>query len=518
MDSHGLSRREFLRSSGAAAAAVAAGGVIGLGPDAARASSAERTTLPEYERYDGLGLAALVKARQVSAAELLNAAMERAEQRNPATNAIVNRMYDQAQAAIAAGLPTGPFTGVPYLLKDLGPLYAGTVTTFGCGIFRNFVADHDSEIVVRMKRAGLVIFGKTHSPEFGLSTSSESRLFGATHNPWNPGYSAGGSSGGSAAAIAAGILPMAHGTDGGGSIRIPASCCGLFGLKPTRARTPFGPDFGERWSGLASAHAITRSVRDSAALLDATAGPDVGDPYWAPPPTRPYLAEVGADPGRLRIAFTTKAWNAHAVDPECVAAVAEAAKLCESLGHHVEEASPAVDEAARAKAVGIIVTSQTRAVLQRAEAILGRPVTQEDVEIITWGYAEFGRQFSGSDYAGAIDVLHRTGRVVGRFFTAHDILLTPTMCTPPHKLGVISMMRTDVDAYRAVLFGDIAFTSLSNASGNPAMSVPLHWSTDGLPVGVQFVAPFGDEATLFRLAAQLESAQPWENRRPPPAR
>jgi Asp-tRNA(Asn)/Glu-tRNA(Gln) amidotransferase A subunit family amidase len=311
---------------------------------------------------------------------------------------------------------------------------------------------------------------------------------------------------------------MAHGTDGGGSIRIPASCCGLFGLKPTRARTPFGPDFGERWSGLASAHAITRSVRDSAALLDATAGPDVGDPYWAPPPTRPYLAEVGADPGRLRIAFTTKAWNAHAVDPECVAAVAEAAKLCESLGHHVEEASPAVDEAARAKAVGIIVTSQTRAVLQRAEAILGRPVTQEDVEIITWGYAEFGRQFSGSDYAGAIDVLHRTGRVVGRFFTAHDILLTPTMCTPPHKLGVISMMRTDVDSYRAALFGDIAFTSLSNASGNPAMSVPLHWSTDGLPVGVQFVAPFGDEATLFRLAAQLESAQPWQNRRPPPAR
>jgi amidase/6-aminohexanoate-cyclic-dimer hydrolase len=423
-------------------------------------------------------------------------------------------MYDQAQAAITAGLPTGPFTGVPYLLKDLGPLYTGTVTTFGSSIFRNFVADHDSELVVRMKRAGLVIFGKTHSPEFGLSTSSESRLFGATHNPWNSEYSAGGSSGGSAAAIAAGILPMAHGTDGGGSIRIPASCCGLFGLKPTRARTPFGPDFGERWSGLASAHAITRSVRDSAALLDATAGPDVGDPYWAPPPSRPYSAEVGADPGRLRIAFTTKAWNGHAVDPECVAAVAEAAKLCESLGHHMEEASPAVDEAARAKAVGIIVTSQTRAVLQRAEAILGRPVTQEDVETITWGYAEFGRQFSASDYAGAIDVLHRTGRVVGRFFTGHDILLTPTMCTPPHKLGVISMMRTDVDAYRVALFGDIAFTSLSNASGNPAMSVPLHWSTDGLPVGVQFVAPFGDEATLFRLAAQLESAQPWANRRP----
>ncbi len=515
MDSNGLSRREFLRTTGLTAAVVAAGGFISLGRDSARASAAGRTTLPDYDRYDGIGLAGLVKARQASSGELLELAMQRVEQRNPATNAVVNRMYDQAKAAIAAGLPTGPFTGVPYLLKDLGPLYAGTVSTFGSSIFRNFVPDHDSEMVVRMKRAGLVIFGKTHSPEFGLSTSSESRLFGATHNPWNPEYSAGGSSGGSAAAVAAGMLPMAHGTDGGGSIRIPASCCGLFGLKPTRARTPFGPDFGERWSGLASAHAITRSVRDSAALLDATSGPDIGDPYWAPPPSRPYLAEVGADPGRLRIAFTTKAWNGHAVDPECVAAVAKAAKLCESLGHHLEEASPAIDEAARSKAVRIIVTSQTRAVLQRAVAVLGREATPEDVETITWGYAEFGRQFSASDYAGAIDVLHRTGRVVGRFFTRYDMLLTPTMCTPPHKLGVISMMRTDTDAYREALFGDIAFTSPFNTSGNPAMSVPLHWSPTGLPVGVQFVAPFGDEATLFRLAAQLEAAQPWADRRPP---
>jgi Asp-tRNA(Asn)/Glu-tRNA(Gln) amidotransferase A subunit family amidase len=470
--------------------------------------------MPDYERYDGIGLAGLVKARQVSADELLEVAIRRVEQRNPATNAVVNRMYDQAKAAIAAGLPTGPFTGVPFLLKDLGPLYTGTVTTFGSSIFRNFVADHDSEIVTRLKRAGLVIFGKTHSPEFGLSTSSESRLFGATRNPWNPEHSAGGSSGGSAAAIAAGMLPMAHATDGGGSIRVPASCCGLFGLKPTRARTPYGPDFGERWSGLATSHALTRSVRDSAALLDATAGPDIGDPYWAPPPSRPYLFEVGADPGRLRIAFTTKAWNGHPVDPECAAAVAGAAKLCESLGHHPEEASPAIDEAARGKAVGIIVTAQTRAALQRAAAILGREVTPEDVETITWGYAEYARQFSASDYAGAIDVLHRTGRVVARFFTRYDILLTPTTCTPPHKLGVISLMRTDTDAFHKALFGDIAFTSPFNTSGNPAMSVPLHWSSAGLPIGVQFVAPFGDEARLFRLAAQLEASQPWTDRRP----
>jgi len=408
MGLNGMNRREFLRRTGLAAAAAVAAGAGGLRSDPAAAKS-DKSTLPDYDQYDGVGLAELVKTRQVSADELLEVAIERVEQRNPGTNAVVNRMYDQAKAAIAAGLPSGPFTGVPYLLKDLGPLYAGTVTTFGCSIFRNFVPDHDSEVVLRMKRAGLVIFGKTHSPEFGLSTSSESRLFGATHNPWNPEHSAGGSSGGSAAAIAAGMVPMAHATDGGGSIRIPASCCGLFGLKPTRGRTPFGPDYGERWSGLASGHAVTRSVRDSAALLDATAGPDIGDPYWAPPPSRPYLAEVGADAGHLRIAFTTKAWNGHAVDAECVAAVAGAAKLCGSLGHYVEEASPPIDEAARAKAVAIIVTSQTRAVLQRAAVILGREVTREDVEAITWAYAEFGRQFSASDYAVAIDTLHRTG-------------------------------------------------------------------------------------------------------------
>ena len=517
MDPKGLSRREFLRTTGMAAAAITASGATSLASEAGPATSASRTALPDYDRYDGIGLAGLVKARQVSAGELLEMAIERVDQRNPVINAVVSRMYDEARTTIGAGLPTGPFTGVPYLVKDLGLWYAGTVTTFGSSIFRNFVADHDSEIVTRLKRAGLVIFGKTHSPEFGLSTSSESRLFGATRNPWNPEYSAGGSSGGSAAAIAAGVLPMAHATDGGGSIRIPAACCGLFGLKPTRARTPFGPDFGERWSGLATSHAITRSVRDSAALLDATSAPDIGDPYWAPPASRPYLVEVGAAPGRLRIAFTTRAWNGHAVDPECVAAVAGAAKLCEGLGHHVEEASPAIEEAARGKAVGIIVTAQTRAALQRAEAVLGRQATPEDVETITWGYAEYARQFFASDYAGAIDVLHRTGRAVGRFFTRYDILLTPTMCTPPHKLGVISLMRTDIDAFHDALFGDIAFTAPFNTAGNPAMSVPLHWPSAGLPVGVQFVAPFGGEATLFRLAAQLEAARPWANRRPPQA-
>jgi Asp-tRNA(Asn)/Glu-tRNA(Gln) amidotransferase A subunit family amidase len=403
---------------------------------------------------------------------------------------------------------------VPYLLKDIGPSYAGTISTFGSRAFRKFIPAQDSDIVVRLKQAGLVIFGKTHTPEFGLSTSSESRLFGATHNPWNLEYSAGGSSGGSAAAIASGMVPAAYASDGGGSIRIPASCCGLFGLKPTRARTPMGPEMGEGWSGMVIWHAITRSVRDSAALLDATAGAEIGDPYWAPPPKRSYQAEVGADPGRLRIAFTTKPWNLHEVDSECVDAVDGAAKLCEELGHHVEEALLEIDKSALADAVWIIITAQTRALLQRATPLLGRQATSEDVEAVTWAYSEYARQFSASDYAQAITTVHRTGRVVGRFFTAHDILMTPTMCTPPHKLGEVSMMRTDTEAYHDIVGGDVGFTQLFNASGNPAMSVPLHWSAEGLPVGVQFVAPFGDEATLFRLAGQLEAARPWANRRP----
>jgi amidase len=337
----------------------------------------------DYERYDGLGLAGLVKDGSVSATELLEAAIERVEQRNPAINAVVDRMYDQAKAAIAAGLPSGPFSGVPYLLKDIGPLYAGTITTMGSSAFRKFVPDQDSEMVVRLKRAGLVILGKTNTPEFGLSTSSESRLFGATHNPWNLEYSAGGSSGGSAAAIASGMVPMAYANDGGGSIRIPASCCGLFGLKPTRARTPVGPFQGEWLSGLAIAHVVTRSVRDSAALLDATAGAEIGDPYWAPPPKRCYQAEVGANPGRLRIAFTTKPWNLHEVDSECVDAVGEAAKLCQDLGHYVEESSPEVDQAALGKATWVITIAQTRARLPFVEKVLGRAATAEDFEPVT---------------------------------------------------------------------------------------------------------------------------------------
>jgi amidase len=339
--------------------------------------------LAEFERYNGLGLAELVQRREGAAEELLDAAILRVEERNPAVNAVVVRLYDEARAAIAAGLPLGPFTGVPYLLKDLDILYAGAVTSYGSQLFADAVADHDSELTTRLKRAGLIIFGKTNTPELGLATSTESRLFGATRNPWDSAYSAGGSSGGSAAAVAAGMVPMAHATDGGGSIRIPASCCELFGLKPTRGRNPMGPDVGEGWGGLAVAHAITRSVRDSAALLDATSGSAVGDPYCAPPPRGPFLAEVRADPGHLRIALTTTAWNGEVADPECVQAAVGAARLCEALGHYVEEARPEVDGEALGLASRIIVAANVRAELDGRAVVLGRPLSSEDVEKVT---------------------------------------------------------------------------------------------------------------------------------------
>ena len=417
-----------------------------------------------------------------------------------------------------AGLPAGPFTGVPYLLKDLGAHYSGAITSFGSRFFADYRADHDSELTARLKRAGLVIFGKTNTPELGLAPSTEPRLFGATRNPWHPAHSAGGSSGGAAAAVAAGMVPMAHATDGGGSIRIPASCCGLVGLKPTRARNPLGPDQGEGWGGASVAHAVTRTVRDSAALLDATSGPDVGDPYWAPPPAGPFLHEVGREPGRLRIALTTAPWNGQPVDPECAAAARVTATLCETLGHRVEEARPEIDAPALGLATRIIIGANIRTALEARAVVLGRELSAADVERVTWARAVDGCTYTAADYARAMGVVHRTGRVVARFFTEHDVLLSPTLCQPPYPLGVLDMMSQASEAYLAAVLASVGFTSLFNAAGNPAISMPLAWSQAGLPLGVQFVAPFGDEATLFRLAAQLEVAQPWADRRPAIAR
>jgi len=472
----------------------------------------------EFAGYDGLGLAQLVRRREVSPAELLDVAISQVEARNPELNAVICRLYDQARGAIAAGLPDGPFTGVPYLLKDIGAHYEGAVTSNGSLLFKDNVVDHDSEITVRLKRGGLVIFGKTNTPEMGLAPSTEPRLFGPTRNPWRLTHTAGGSSGGSAAAVAAGMVPMAHASDGGGSIRIPASCCGVFGLKPTRARNPMGPDAGEGWGSASTAHAVTRTVRDSAALLDVTSGPDVGDPYWAPPPARPFLDEVGRDPGRLRIAVTVTPWNGQPVHAECAEATMATARLCERLGHHVEEARPDIDAKAHGTATFTLVCANIRAALETRAAALGRELAASDVERLTWARATDGYRARASEYARSMTMIHRVGRQIARFFTRYDALLTPTMCQPPRPLGLLDLMTDNEEAYTQAVLGCIAFTSVFNSAGCPAMSVPLGWSRDGLPLGVQFAAPFGDEAGLFRLGAQLEAAQPWLDRRPPVGR
>ncbi len=469
----------------------------------------------EYEDFDALGLAALIARREVTAEEVLEAAIARTEARNPRINAVVHTMYDEARRTIAAGLPTAPLSGAPFMLKDLYALYTGAPISNGSRLFGGFVADHDLTLVARMRAAGLVVMGKTNTPEFGLNAATEPVVHGATRNPWNTARSAGGSSGGAAAAVAAGILPMAHATDGGGSIRIPAANCGLFGLKPTRGRNPSGPDIGEGWSGLASGHVVSRSVRDSAALLDAVAGPAPGDPYWAPPLARPLAEEVGADPGRLRIGLLTSAPSGVPVDPECVAATESAARLCEELGHDVEEASPEISIEAVLKALRTIVASNVRMVMDLRLRALGREQREGDVEAITALWAEEGLRASGADYARAVLAIHVTGRRFGQFFEDYDLLLSPTLAQPPLPLGAIDMMWDDMDRYYEALGNHIQFTPQFNAAGCPAATLPLHWTADRLPVGVQLGARFGDEATLIRISSQIEAARPWWDRRPP---
>src|SRR5438876_2131419 len=446
----------------------------------------------EFESYDGLGLARLVRSGDASAAELLDAAITRVEARNPELNAVVSPLYDQARAAIAAGLPDGPFTGVPYLLKDLGAHYTGAVTSYGSLLFKDFVADHDSEITIRLKRAGLVIFGKTNTPEMGLAPSTEPRLFGPTRNPWNVAFTAGGSSGGAAAAVAAGMTPMAHGGDGGGSIRIPASCCGVFGLKPTRGRNPMGPYVGEGWHGIAVEHALTRSVRDSAALLDVTQGPDLGAPYVAPAPARPYAEEARREPGRLRIAFSTRSLLGTAVHPDCVEAVRRAAALCEKLGHSVEEAAPEVDRKALSKAFLVLVAAETAAEIDSAAESMRKEPRPRDFEPGTWMLAQIGRKFRADELARAVHRMRAAGRELAGWFEKRDAFLTPTVAAPPLRVGALDQkpaekfalavlrafpsetaMRKLLDQIAEQAFEFAAFTPLANLTGQPAVSIPL---------------------------------------------
>ncbi len=471
--------------------------------------------LDEFAFLDATSQAELVRQKKVKPIELVDAAIERIERLNPALNAVVTPMYDEARAAATDDLPDGPFTGVPFLLKDLLGTYAGVRQTAGSAFLRDYVCDHDSELVARQKRAGLIVLGKTNTPEFGILPTTESRFLGPCRNPWDTGRTTGGSSGGSSAAVAAGLVPMAHANDGGGSIRIPASCCGLFGLKPTRARTPLGPDFGDVMNGLAIDHAVTRSVRDSAALLDATSGPDVGDPYFAPTPARPFLEEVGADPGRLRIAFSTEAATGVPVHADCVSAVQDAAALCADLGHEVVEAAPTVNVELFLRPFLVVWLSGVACSLDGAAFVTGQTLEPEKFEPLTWALYEIGRRHKASEYMLAVTALQMVAREVARFFEEYDVMITPTLAEPPVPLGSFdSTPDNPTQGFsRAAEFAP--FTPICNVTGQPAMSVPLFWTEDGLPVGTHFIGRFGDEATLFRLAAQLEAARPWADRRPP---
>jgi amidase len=490
----------------------------------------------EFDRFDGLGLAELVRKNEVNPSDLCEEAIRRIEQMNPKLNAVITPMYDIARKAVQAGLPEGPFSGVPFLLKDIIEEYAGVPLTMGSKAFRNYIPARDSEMVVRFKKSGVVILGKTNVPELGLLPVTEPELHGPARNPWNTDHTPGGSSGGSAAAVASGMVPLAAGNDGGGSIRIPASCCGLFGLKPTRGRNPLGPNVGELWQGAVVSHVLTRTVRDSAAMLDATQGPDAGAPYILPPPEHAYMQEIERDPGSLKIAFSTASPIGTPVHKECIKAVQEAARLLENLGHKVEEAQPDVNGKAVANSYLTMCFGEAAVVFDDMKAVLGRKPTPSDVETLTWTIGLLGRTLSAGDFAKAKREWGIAGRAMGRFHRKYDVYMTPTLAYPPARvgelqpkpyerlamkvvnalgLGVILKVLGLVDQMAETSFSKVPFTQLANLTGQPAMSVPLHWTMDGLPVGVHFMAAFGEEAMLFRLAAQLEKARPWFDKHAP---
>ena len=467
----------------------------------------------EYGDHDAVGLAALIRDRQVSETEVLDEVLARMRAVQPKLNAITHDMESFARQAIADGLPDGPFRGVPFMLKDLHVLYQGAPTHNGSNFYKDFIADHDTEIVARYKKAGLVTIAKTNSPEFGMCASTEPASHGPAPNPWDLTRTGGGSSGGSATAVAARVLPAAHATDGGGSIRIPAACCGLVGLKTTRGRNPTGPDALDSIQSVG--HVVSRSVRDSAHLLDCTAGPEFGAPNPPLPDTGPFAAELGKAPGKLRIAVSKRVMPGDTLDPACVDAVDKTAKLLESLGHIVEEADPGLDLDFIATFWRLNASVGAHVTLSRREAALGRKLTDRDVEPVTWAAYHAGAEISASDFSKGIQEVHLMGRRLAEFHQTHDLLLTPTLAQRPVKLGHLSMVVDDVDAYWDRLFRFIPFTPQQNFSGQPAISLPMHWSDDGLPIGIQLAAGFGDEATLLRVASQLERAAPWADRIPP---
>ena len=464
-----------------------------------------------FEAHDALAVAELIRSRRISAREVLDTSLEDLRKVNGTLNAITDFYEGELLEKSIAAAGDGPFHGIPFVVKQLMADCAGTPTTVGSRFFaKEPVAANDSAAVARMRRAGLVIVGRSNTSEFGLAPTTEPAFGGATVNPWRADLSPGGSSGGSAAVVAARALPMAHATDGGGSIRIPASLCDLFGLKPSRGRISLAP-IGETLAGAGAQLCVSISVRDSAALLDALAGGEPGDPYRAPETEGSFLDATKRGLGKLRVAFLRKPVGWQSMDPVLVAAVEHTAKRLEALGHHVEETTPAYDAAAAGEAFGTVMCANTFTNIQlRAN---GRVPGPGDLEPVTLLYAEKGRGVSAHDYIRAVQTFHRTGRQLGAFFERFDILLSPTIARTSLPLGTVRMDGS-LEQYEEGLAPMVAFTSVCNAAGVPAMSVPLEWTEDGLPVGMHFVARYGAEATLLSLAAQLEQAHPWRERRP----
>jgi amidase len=488
-----------------------------------------------YDDHDALGLAELVRKGEVSPLELCDEAIARIEAVNPTINAVVVPMFEEARRRAKGHLPEGLFRGVPFLLKDLRAAYAGVPLRAGSRLFQDHVPQHDAELVVRYKASGLVIVGKTNTPELGILPVTEPDLYGPTRNPWDPNHTPGGSSGGSAAAVAAGIVPAAQGGDGGGSIRIPASCCGVFGFKPSRGRMPVGPDDSEIFFGFATEHVLARSVRDSAALLDVAEGPELTSLYHARAPERPFVEEVGQPPGRLRIAFTTKPFLPGKTSPECARAAEEAAAFCASLGHDVEEARPEIDGHRFARNFFQMFCAAVATELALLEKREGRRARPSDLEPSTYVCGLLGQNMSASDYGVALRELRDAQRSIARFYRSFDVLLTPTLAVPPLPVGALkpklqelalaAVARSSplqqllklpglIDVFVDRAYAFTPFTPIANVTGQPSMSVPFAWSDGGLPIGVMFTARLGEDATLFRLAGQLEGARPWAARRP----
>lgn len=488
--------------------------------------------IPEYRKYDGLGLAELIQTKQVSPAELMATAVAAIEQDNPRLNAVNVKDFTRAAAQITAADPQSPFYGVPFLIKDIIANVAGLPTSSGSRYLSEHVWNHDSELVKRYRRAGLIILGKTNLPEFGLAPSSENLAFGDTCNPWDVTRSAGGSSAGAAAAVASGMMPMAHASDGGGSIRIPASCCGLFGFKPSRGRTPTGPDYGRLWQGLAIEHALTRTVRDSAALLDCTHGPDLGAPHHAPVPAQPFLTALQTPPRALKIGFLSKPFFPAQVATPCIEAVESAAKLCASLGHQVEHVDLDIAHEAVMHAAVVMMSAELAAVLDLIQHLSKRRIRQRDLELPTAIFYRLGCKQRAPEFLQAILTFELLARRIALFFVRYDVLITPTVAQLPPKLGELqpsawetvflhglkwlpnkAILRAVSTITARRLFAYTPYTMLFNITGQPAMSLPLSFS-QGLPVGVQFVGPYGQDGLMLQLARQIEVAQPWFQQTP----